>query len=448
MTPRGSGMGVAAGSGAGPGPSPAPEAAFTAPRPASPAPPAAPWTPPALPVSVEDMLAGPSMGPAVLAAARVVAGSWAAAQEREWYRGQLALRQDRVTQEAERLLQSAIGPLGLDPSAWRKLPERVEAVARRNVMREEARELERLRLEQWHPQVLAASATAAVRTALAEARDGGRSGSDGGGEASAGAPSLGDETECGKYGPGDGDGSGGGSDDGGGATAGEAGSPLAGGGGVQAQAGSVGPSTRRLTWGKTPRYMDANAGRNRLRKALGQLVAKHAGAAGVKAYTAGSSSAVASAPATPGGGSGGGGTPFAGDDTAAAAAAVAAGDGGSPGPVGRRRGSANGTAVGGAGMSTGGGALQSSAALRARRAAEREARWAEEAKQLASRVAGYLDLQSPVKGARIARAAAGGCGGPGAGEGAAAGGDAAGPGVGAGAFIHHALPHILEAGPR
>ncbi|GIL56945.1 hypothetical protein Vafri_12225, partial [Volvox africanus] len=121
--------------------------------------------------SLEQLVDSPPAGPNILSAARLVGSAWVRQQEREWYRGQLAKRGERVNAEAERLFLATIGPLGMSMNIWRKKEHQVEGVALRNVMREEALELHRLRLEEWNPKLTSQSATAAVQAAVATTRE-------------------------------------------------------------------------------------------------------------------------------------------------------------------------------------------------------------------------------------------------------------------------------------
>ncbi|KAG2484703.1 hypothetical protein HYH03_016531 [Edaphochlamys debaryana] len=315
--------------------------------------------------------------PSVYGAARSVGLSWAKRQERQWYREQVEARPDRVAAETERLLTAAIGPGGLDPGVWRKLPGRVEAIAERNVLRQEAAELCRLRLEEWNPQVVANSATAAVRSTLAALRT--DASSRGGGGSTLGSPSA--------AGGGGGGGSAGGYRPGSAFAGGPPGSGQRGSYGSQDSGGGRSRAWSARSAGGGQRYMETDVDKNRIRRALGHMLAKHGPDASPPAASA--------SPSGPGPGPG----PDEGSDAASSSPRRKARSPSrspsmsprrpSPGPEAR--------------------ALASRASMRVRAvrtgAVEREAKWAGEAVALAARVSAYLEMQSPAS-ERVARAAA------------------------------------------
>ncbi|GFR44012.1 hypothetical protein Agub_g5167 [Astrephomene gubernaculifera] len=399
------------------------------------------------PSRLEELLAAPPSGPAVLSVARVVGNAWSRQQEREWYRGQLALRPERVVAESERLLLAAMGPIGLDPSVWRKLPDKVEALAERNVMRQEAAELQRLRLEEWHPSLIATSATAAVQAAVQAVRNGSSGGGGGSGAASSSA--------CGSERPRSSRGC-----SGGGAPS-VTSSTTAGFGSHSASSYSRGSKSSA-----GPHYAETDLERHRLQNALLKLIEKQEAEAAEEEAAAEAASVGSSAPPTPGpfspgsaaaaafglwppsppppsaqsfkradtlassasptaasaaarrsyGSTGahsrsaGGSKPFKplyGNSTSTSAGAAAAADGNGDGDTESNSSTA-------APLSPGARALLSRQSFRNSRAAwhqreaDREARWKQQSRQLAERVVEYLEMESPAAAARSARASAAG----------------------------------------
>mmetsp|Transcript_9477 Transcript_9477/g.24166 ORF Transcript_9477/g.24166 Transcript_9477/m.24166 type:complete len:243 (-) Transcript_9477:24-752(-) len=77
---------------------------------------------------------------------------------REWQKERAATFQARVQEEHERLVHIFVGPDGLKPSAWPRLPHQLALVAERNVRRQDKLEQERYELEIWSmPDVLNAA---------------------------------------------------------------------------------------------------------------------------------------------------------------------------------------------------------------------------------------------------------------------------------------------------
>ncbi|PNH10599.1 hypothetical protein TSOC_002637 [Tetrabaena socialis] len=225
-----------------------------------------------------------------------------------------------------------------------------------------------LRVDEWNPAAVARSATAAVRAGVVACRDG---------TAASAASPGGAASVCGD--------------------SSAASSPRA----LRTWSARSAPgSAHSAHSGHSPRYMETDQDRTRMRKALTYLVQKHAHEA---QQTAGGGGGGGSGPASPQPlYSPGSPSPFA----AAAAAAAAAANG----PPRRRRRSSDtasaGTGAGGGGG--GGGAARSTVpSLRARPSAEQDAaRWAAQTRALATRVSVYLAMESPAA-ARVARAATG-----------------------------------------
>ncbi|GLI64472.1 hypothetical protein VaNZ11_007746 [Volvox africanus] len=294
--------------------------------------------------SLEQLVDSPPSGPNILSAARLVGSAWVRQQEREWYRGQLAKRGERVNAEAERLFLTTIGPLGMSMNIWRKKEHQVEGVALRNVMREEALELHRLRLEEWNPRLTSQSATAAVQAAVATTRE--NSTASSAATSTAAAASVHGDPE-------------------------DTRSSTAPGGR---------PAGRRRCMSALPhRYMETDMDRTRIRKALDKLAAKHAAPP--------TSGTETTAPAPDTAASPGQGMPRG---RRAGPEQVTGGSGGEGG-------------VGGNDTAAPTSPLQLLRSLRARR----EARWLSETPAMAARVSAFMEVESPASPRVAAGATAG-----------------------------------------
>lgn len=88
-------------------------------------------------------------GPNAYSHARQDAWAWRKQQEVDWKVKKSAEFQGKVEAEHARLTQVFMGPEGLDPEAWKRLPRKLELVARRNTQRRDMVEKLTLQLTEW-----------------------------------------------------------------------------------------------------------------------------------------------------------------------------------------------------------------------------------------------------------------------------------------------------------
>ncbi|KAL6761645.1 hypothetical protein V8C86DRAFT_3023792, partial [Haematococcus lacustris] len=96
--------------------------------------------------------------PASYAEARQAVHQWQRDAEQQWvdrqqhgYEGNKGVEGERVWQEQSRLVAACVGPGGLEPAAWGRLPRQLQLLAEHKVQRAMLLEKERLKAGQWQP---------------------------------------------------------------------------------------------------------------------------------------------------------------------------------------------------------------------------------------------------------------------------------------------------------